>query len=143
VQQPHPPIIVGGKGGPRIASLAAAWADEFNTYHAMPDACRDRFARVHDAAERSGRAAGSLRTSLMAGCVIGATESEFRARVERLMTWDAEDSRGLTADQYVDRLDAMGSVIGTPAQAVERLGSSRRPASSGSSSNTGCTTRSR
>jgi len=63
------------EGRPRIASLAAAWGRRVqNTYHAMPDACRDRFARVHDAPMRSGRAAGSLRTSLMAGCVIADRE---------------------------------------------------------------------
>ena len=31
VQRPHPPIILGGNGGPRVARLVARWADEFNT----------------------------------------------------------------------------------------------------------------
>ena len=31
VQQPHPPLILGGKAGPRGAALAARWADEYNT----------------------------------------------------------------------------------------------------------------
>jgi alkanesulfonate monooxygenase SsuD/methylene tetrahydromethanopterin reductase-like flavin-dependent oxidoreductase (luciferase family) len=31
VQSPHPPLIMGGKAGPRAAALAARWADEYNT----------------------------------------------------------------------------------------------------------------
>src|SRR5919204_185225 len=30
VQDPHPPLILGGGAGPRGASLAARWADEYN-----------------------------------------------------------------------------------------------------------------
>ena len=31
VQQPHPPLIMGGAAGPRAARLAARYADEYNT----------------------------------------------------------------------------------------------------------------
>src|SRR5947209_12046466 len=31
VQQPHPPLIIGGVAGPRSAALAARFADEYNT----------------------------------------------------------------------------------------------------------------
>src|SRR3954469_24586708 len=31
VQRPHPPLIMGGAGGPRAARLAARFADEYNT----------------------------------------------------------------------------------------------------------------
>ena len=31
VQRPHPPLIMGGKAGPRAARLAARFADEYNT----------------------------------------------------------------------------------------------------------------
>ena len=30
VQQPHPPLLMGGEAGPRGAALAARWADEYN-----------------------------------------------------------------------------------------------------------------
>jgi alkanesulfonate monooxygenase SsuD/methylene tetrahydromethanopterin reductase-like flavin-dependent oxidoreductase (luciferase family) len=31
LQQPHPPIVLGDKGGARSARLAAAYPDEYNT----------------------------------------------------------------------------------------------------------------
>src|ERR1700758_3102232 len=31
VQQPHPPLIMGGSAGPRSVALAARYADEYNT----------------------------------------------------------------------------------------------------------------
>ncbi len=36
VQEPHPPIIVGGDGGPWLAALVSRWADEFNTVGVGP-----------------------------------------------------------------------------------------------------------
>ena len=40
VQSPHPPLIVGGRGGRRSVALAARWADEYNTVSPTPDECR-------------------------------------------------------------------------------------------------------
>jgi alkanesulfonate monooxygenase SsuD/methylene tetrahydromethanopterin reductase-like flavin-dependent oxidoreductase (luciferase family) len=41
VQQPHPPLLVGGSGGRRSIALAARWADEYNMPFADPDRCRE------------------------------------------------------------------------------------------------------
>src|SRR4051794_8731945 len=41
VQQPHPPLLVGGSGGPRSLALAARWADEYNMPFASPERCRE------------------------------------------------------------------------------------------------------
>ena len=43
VQEPHPPIVVGGNGGPRVAALVSRWADEFNTVGPLPEQARERF----------------------------------------------------------------------------------------------------
>ncbi len=55
VQSPHPPLIVGGRGGRRSVALAARWADEYNTVSATPDECRALRARVAEACERENR----------------------------------------------------------------------------------------
>ena len=41
VQQPHPPLLVGGSGGRRSLALAARWADEYNMPFASPERCRE------------------------------------------------------------------------------------------------------
>ena len=42
VQAPHPPLIMGGSAGPRSASLAARFADEYNTVFPTVDDVRER-----------------------------------------------------------------------------------------------------
>jgi F420-dependent oxidoreductase-like protein len=55
LQSPHPPLIVGGRGGPRSVALAARWADEYNTVSPTPDECRALRGRIAEACEREGR----------------------------------------------------------------------------------------
>ncbi len=55
VQQPHPPLILGGKAGPRAAALAARWADEYNTAMATVEECRERRERIAAACREIGR----------------------------------------------------------------------------------------
>jgi F420-dependent oxidoreductase-like protein len=119
VQQPHLPVIVGGKGGAGIARLAARWADEYNTFFVGPEEARTRFSRVRDALDAQDRDQDTFTTSLMTQVVVGADHGDLIRRVERLMELDP-DAQGLP-DEYLADLDRQGSVVGTPDQAVERL----------------------
>jgi F420-dependent oxidoreductase-like protein len=82
VQQPHPPLILGGAAGPRSARLAARWADEYNTSFASPEQCRERRAAVAEAWEREGRDPAALRFSLMTGVIVGADRDDLLRRAE-------------------------------------------------------------
>ena len=55
VQRPHPPLLMGGKAGPRAAALAARWADEYNTAFATLDDVVAMKERVTAACEAAGR----------------------------------------------------------------------------------------
>jgi F420-dependent oxidoreductase-like protein len=55
LQQPHPPLLIGGRGGQRSLRLAARWADEYNTLFVSPEECRKVRARLEEAWEREGR----------------------------------------------------------------------------------------
>jgi F420-dependent oxidoreductase-like protein len=112
VQRPHPPIIIGGAGGPRLARLAARWADEFNTVAVEPDVAAERFARVRDALAAAGRDQARFRTSVMTWAFVGASERDWRRRVARARERDPD-----LDDQWVERV----CVIGTPERAAERL----------------------
>ncbi len=117
VQRPHPPIIVGGDGGPRLARLASRWADEFNTVSGPPASVRERIARVRDRVEADGREQSSLVTSLMTWCYVGATEDDAIARIHR-----ARD-RAMRAGRFEDELVELRDecIVGSPQQAAERL----------------------
>jgi alkanesulfonate monooxygenase SsuD/methylene tetrahydromethanopterin reductase-like flavin-dependent oxidoreductase (luciferase family) len=65
VQQPRPPLIVGGGAFRGTAEPAARFADEYNTFGVdAPEAARRR-KRLDEACERVGRDPASLRFSLM------------------------------------------------------------------------------
>jgi F420-dependent oxidoreductase-like protein len=112
IQRPHPPIIVGGAGGPTLARLAARWADEFNTVGVAPEVAAERFSRVRDAVGARDRDQAAFTTSVMTWVFVGATEDEWRGRVQRARERDPE-----LDDEWVER----ACVVGTPDRAAERL----------------------
>src|SRR5438067_3727370 len=88
VQQPHPPLIVGGSGGPRSLGLAARWADEYNMPFASPERCREVRASLAEACEREGREVLPLSVMIRLGSVedTAAQLHEYaEAGVERVM----------------------------------------------------------
>jgi alkanesulfonate monooxygenase SsuD/methylene tetrahydromethanopterin reductase-like flavin-dependent oxidoreductase (luciferase family) len=84
VQQPHPPLLVGGSGGPRSLALAARFADEYNTPFASPERCRELRSKLDDACEKEGRE--RLPLSVMTQLDSAEKLNEFaEAGVERVM----------------------------------------------------------
>jgi F420-dependent oxidoreductase-like protein len=89
VQSPHPPLIVGGSGGPRSVALAARWADEYNTVSPSPEECRALRERIAEACARENRQPPPL--SVMTGLIREPDEALRRlgelaeAGVERVM----------------------------------------------------------
>jgi alkanesulfonate monooxygenase SsuD/methylene tetrahydromethanopterin reductase-like flavin-dependent oxidoreductase (luciferase family) len=105
LQQPHPPIIVGGTAKPRTVRAAIAHADEYNTVWATVDEARERKRILDGAAEAAGRE--PLRLSIMTGCVVGRDEAEVRNRLAQFnaLTGNDEPPKILgTVDQVVERL---------------------------------------
>jgi alkanesulfonate monooxygenase SsuD/methylene tetrahydromethanopterin reductase-like flavin-dependent oxidoreductase (luciferase family) len=80
LQQPRPPIIVGGTAKPRTVRAAVRWADEYNTVFPTVDEARERKQILDDAARAAGR--DPLRYSMMIGCAVGRTDEEVQHRLE-------------------------------------------------------------
>jgi F420-dependent oxidoreductase-like protein len=115
VQQPRPPVIVGGSARPRTARLAARLADEYNTIFASADELRERRANVLRACAEVGRE--PLVFSLMTGCVVGRDTAELHERVRRLLAKTGrEDDPAAFVRERRDRM-----VLGTMEEVVERL----------------------
>ena len=113
VQQPHPPIIVGGKGARRTPALAARFAAEFNVPFSTLDEAAAQFARVDKACVDLGRDPAELVRSVAQTVCVGRDDAEVARRAASL---------GLTRDP-----DALG-LVGTPAGVVDRLGRWREQA---------------
>jgi alkanesulfonate monooxygenase SsuD/methylene tetrahydromethanopterin reductase-like flavin-dependent oxidoreductase (luciferase family) len=114
----RPNLIIGGSAGPRSATLAARWADEYNTAFATPELCRERRGAVAAAWEREGRDPATLRFSVMTGCLVGADSEELADRARRLAVWRGEDPAD--PQGFLERLPAAW-IVGTPPEAIEKL----------------------
>ena len=117
VHQPHPPIIVGGSGGPRIAALVSRWADEFDTVGVGPVEAGERIARVRDRLDADGRSQDTLTASVMTWCYVGGTEDEAIQRIHTAR------ERAMRADKFEDELEELRAtcIVGSAEQAAERI----------------------
>lgn len=83
VQEPRPPLLVGGKGGPRLLRIAAQHADGWNAaWRWTPEAYAERAAAARQACERAGRDPATFRLSLGLFTVVGEDEADLRRRFE-------------------------------------------------------------
>src|SRR5437764_4769059 len=108
VQQPRPPIIVGGHGARRTPALAARFADEFNI--PFPDSVETasaQFERVREACRQVGRDPSDIRLSAAVVLCCGRDDAEVRRRADAI-------------GQSIEHLER-GQAAGTVAQVVDRL----------------------
>jgi alkanesulfonate monooxygenase SsuD/methylene tetrahydromethanopterin reductase-like flavin-dependent oxidoreductase (luciferase family) len=71
VQQPRPPLILGGSAGRGTADPAARFADEYNTFGVDQAEAARRRKKLDQACEREGRDPASLRFSVMTPFLLG------------------------------------------------------------------------
>ncbi len=117
VQQPRPPLLVGGSGTRGTAEPAARFADEYNTPFVSPEDFAAIRANVTTACERSGRDPATMRFSTMTGCLIGSTRDEALERAHELY---GRAPRDVGFDDWVDAY-AQRSVIGSLDEVASRL----------------------
>ena len=121
LQRPHPPLIVGGHAGPKVAAIAARWADEYDLVGGTTDDVRAGNGRIDDACAAIGRDPASIRRSVMLQTLVGADEAEVRDRAAALIAASNEDG---DPGAYVDEVRSEG-LAGTPEHVLERLGEYR------------------
>jgi F420-dependent oxidoreductase-like protein len=101
VQQPHPPLVLGGTAKPRFAALAARYATEVNTLGAPNEELRERKAALDHACAEAGRDPATLGYSVMTACFLGETEADVLDRVARFVSVraDGTDPAALVAER--------------------------------------------
>jgi F420-dependent oxidoreductase-like protein len=111
VQQPHPPVIVGGKGKRRTPELAARFATEFNVPFSPVEEVVTQFGRVDDACVAAGRDPKDQVRSVAQMICVGRDDAEVARRAAAL-------------GKGVDDLNPF-DLAGTVAQVVDQLGTWR------------------
>lgn len=112
VQQPHPPVIVGGHGPRRTPSLAARFADEFNVGFSPPETCQTQYERVRRACEEAGRDPASMRWSAAIVVCCGADRGEVARRAAAIGREEdelREHGAAGTPDETVAALERWGA----------------------------------
>ena len=107
VQDPHPPIIIGGYGAKRTPRLAARFAAEFNLPFPPLDYYAPALQNVVKACEAVGRDPASLRRTVALVLCCGSDEAEIARRAE-------------TIGREVDEL-RKNALAGTPPEVTEKL----------------------
>jgi F420-dependent oxidoreductase-like protein len=117
VQQPHPPLVLGGTVKRRFAALAARYATEVNTLGAPDEELRERRAKLDLACAEAGRDAATLGFSVMTACFVGETEADVRERVRRFL---ATSGRSEDAESFMaERRDRW--LVGTVEEVAARI----------------------
>jgi F420-dependent oxidoreductase-like protein len=109
LQQPHPPVIVGGHGARRTPALAARFATELNVPFAAPEHTKPMIERTEGACEAIGRDPDTLVKSVAQVLCCGSDETEVARRAEAI-------------GRDPDELRTNG-LAGTPAELVEKIAS--------------------
>ncbi len=117
VQRPRPPLILGGKGGPRSLRLAARYADEYNTVMSTAAEIAAVRGGLDRACEAEDRDPATLPLSMMTGWLVGADEADLHDRAARLAEWKGTggDGEALLAEQRPS------TIKGTVPEAIEQL----------------------
>jgi F420-dependent oxidoreductase-like protein len=108
VQQPRPPILIGGGGPRRTPRLAATYADEFNVPFSTVADSAAAFGRVREACTAAGRDGASMVYSVAHTVCCARDDAELQRRAEAI---------GRPLDELREQ-----AVTGTPAEVVDRIG---------------------
>jgi alkanesulfonate monooxygenase SsuD/methylene tetrahydromethanopterin reductase-like flavin-dependent oxidoreductase (luciferase family) len=118
VQEPRPPLLVGGKGGPRMLKLAVSLADGWNTvWRWTPEAYAERAAAVRETCERQARDPSTFRLSLGLFTIVGEDDADVVRRYELMRE---RLPAGVVDAVPLDELRQDG-LVGTPAEVLDRL----------------------
>lgn len=108
LQDPHPPILIGGTGAKRTPALAARYAAEFNLPFVSLDVAERQIQRVRDAVAAANRPADSMVYSAAFVLCAGHDDAEI-ARRAGVIGRDVGEMRSNSA------------LVGTPAEIVDKL----------------------
>jgi F420-dependent oxidoreductase-like protein len=118
LQQPHPPLVLGGRVKRRFAALAARYATEVNTLGAPHGELKERKAALDQACVEAGRDPATLGYSVMTACFVGETHADVLERVARFLSIREDETAPETL--IAERRDRW--LVGTLDEVAERIG---------------------
>ncbi len=120
LQQPGPPLLIGGDGEVRLLRIVARDADEWNSHAAGPEIYRIKRAKLEEHCRAVGRDPATIRRSWMAGILIGRDTGEVAEKGRWMQSFIAALSKVPPA-AAPDDLRRRGWVVGTPDEVGPQL----------------------
>jgi F420-dependent oxidoreductase-like protein len=116
LQEPHPPLVLGGSVKPRFAALAARYATEVNTLGAPNAELRERKERLDHACVEAGRNPETLGFSVMTACFVGADRGEVLERIANVFRGREDFDPAVLLAERSDRW-----LVGSIQEVAERI----------------------
>jgi F420-dependent oxidoreductase-like protein len=125
VQDPHPPIVIGG-AGPRMLRLTAKYADEWNVEisgRARGPPIEFKANKLDEYLEAEGRHPGAVERSWLAHVLVRETEAEVQAVADDVfpLPWGEEDDMDDQIEGPADAREKGDMLVGTPEQIAEQI----------------------
>ncbi|HLN06197.1 MAG TPA: TIGR03560 family F420-dependent LLM class oxidoreductase [Acidimicrobiales bacterium] len=116
VQQPRPPVWIGGGGEKRMLRIVAKYADWHNLVVTPLDTFRHKMEILDGHCTELGRDPKSLRRSLNPSLLLRETEEDFERYAE-----ERAQRRSLTVNAYLELLESQGTIFGGPDRVEQML----------------------
>jgi alkanesulfonate monooxygenase SsuD/methylene tetrahydromethanopterin reductase-like flavin-dependent oxidoreductase (luciferase family) len=116
VQQPRPPIWIGGGGEKRTLRIVATYGDWHNLVVTSLSAFRRKMELLDEHCAAIGRDPKTLGRSLNPSVLLRETDEEFDQYAA-----DRAARRGISFDEYLGMLEEQGTIFGGPDRATAML----------------------
>lgn len=120
VQQPGPPLLIGGDGEVRLLRIVARHADQWNSHAHSPQLYEAKRARLEEHCRAVGRDPGTIHRSWMGGILIGRDRKELAERARWMQSF-LPTLDGVDPDAAPGALRQRGWLVGTPEEVSEQL----------------------
>ncbi len=116
-----PPILIGGGGERRTLRMVAQYADEWNCTTLSTAEFARKKAVLAQHCQAVGRDVGSIRCSMMAFGIVGATQAALDQATERMIASRPPGQRR-TLTEFREQARSRGMIVGQTQEVVEQLG---------------------
>jgi len=120
VQQPAPPLLIGGDGEVRLLRIVAQHADEWNSHAPGPEMYRAKRARLEEHCREVGRDPNAIHRSWMGGILIGRDRGEVAEKGHWFQSF-LGSMAGVPPTAVPDTLRQRHWLVGTPDEVAGQL----------------------
>jgi alkanesulfonate monooxygenase SsuD/methylene tetrahydromethanopterin reductase-like flavin-dependent oxidoreductase (luciferase family) len=125
VQDPYPPIVIGG-AGPEILRITAEHADEWNveiSSRARGPPVEFKSSKLDEYMEERGRDPDEMERSWLAHILVREDEEELQEYCDRIfpLPWGEEDDMNEQISSAEEAREKADFIIGTPAEVIDQI----------------------